>query len=94
MARLDKLVGKLCQASPPKDLTWDEAIWLLRKCGFTHLKRKGTSKGSHFRFQKPDGGVFNMSMPHPGKELKAYQVRALREVLIETGCIDDPDAET
>lgn len=88
MSKFDKLVDRL--RSRPTDYAWDDAINLLKRCGFELIKRKGKGQASHRRFRRPDDGTyFHIAEPHPGHVLKMYQVDELLEVLREVGCIDE-----
>lgn len=80
MARLDKLKARLAEL--PADFTWDEARALLVKLGFT--ERQGS--GSRVRFiNERTGHKILLHKPHPGNELKGYQVRELYSYLEQQG---------
>ncbi|MCD8327316.1 MAG: type II toxin-antitoxin system HicA family toxin, partial [Lachnospiraceae bacterium] len=70
----------------PKDFTFDEAETLLKYLGYTCLD-KGKTSGSRIIFMSKDRSPIMMHKPHPGKELKVYQVKQLIEKLEEEGLI-------
>jgi hypothetical protein len=74
MSRIDKLLTRFF--SNPKDLTWDEALRVLRHYGFEEVK-KGKTSGSRRRFVNDNLDVIDLHEPHPGNILKAYQVNLI-----------------
>jgi len=64
----------------PKNLTWDALVSLLRALG-CDMEKDG---GSHFAFRR-DNQKVDFHRPHPGKELKPYQVRDAKAFLIKIG---------
>ena len=76
MTKQQKSVDRLL--SKPADFTWDELIRLVSAFGY-ELRTAG---GSGRKFFDPlTGAVIFMHEPHPGKILKAYQVRAVIQFL-------------
>lgn len=76
--RLERLKTK------PRDFTWDEATAVLAACGFDLVRQNG----SHRTYLNRHADLmFNIAEPHPGNELKTYQVNALLKILEEAGCI-------
>jgi predicted RNA binding protein YcfA (HicA-like mRNA interferase family) len=85
MARRNKLLERLRQR--PRDFTWDELVRLLRRLGFERAKG-GKTSGSRQRFvQEASGLTVSLHKPHPGKELKRYQIDQLLEFLTREGMI-------
>jgi predicted RNA binding protein YcfA (HicA-like mRNA interferase family) len=64
----------------PGGLPFRNVEALMAALGFA-VKEK---EGSRVSFRK-DGRVFNTHRPHPGKEIMAYQIRELRELLDKLG---------
>ena len=80
--------GKLIQRlkSYPKDFTFDEAEILLTY--FNYLRsNKGKTSGSRVMFISDEHPDILLHKPHPQKELKAYQVKQLIEILEQEGLI-------
>ena len=84
MGQKEKLIRKL--KSVPRDMTFDEAETLLRY--LTYLRsNKGKTSGSRVMFISEEHGSILLHKPHPQKELKAYQVRQLCDLLEQEGLI-------
>lgn len=77
MSKKEKLVARLL--ARPRDFTYDEARTLLGLLGFEEYN-KGRTSGSRVQFFKDDFSVL-LHKPHPGNELKPYQVKQLAEYL-------------
>lgn len=84
MGQKEKLIRRL--RSKPRDFTFGEAETLLRYLGFKR-SNKGATSGSRVFFTSNDYGVLTMHMPHPGKELKPYQIKQLISTLEGKGLI-------
>ena len=85
MTRRNKLLDRLQQR--PRDFTWNELVGLLRRLGFEPVKG-GKTSGSRQRFvQEASGLTINLHKPHPGKELKRYQIDQLLDFLGREGMI-------
>ncbi len=70
MAKLQKIIARL--QSRPSDFTWAELKQIMQAFGY-ELK---TSGGSGRKFIHSDSkATLFMHEPHPGKILKAYQVK-------------------
>lgn len=83
MSKHEKLLKRLQER--PKNFTWDEAVRVLGRCGFKQVERKGSSHKS-FYCEEFDQ-IFHISQPHPGNELKRYQLDQLIALLKGVGCI-------
>jgi hypothetical protein len=84
VSRKNKLIQRL--KGKPRDFTWDELVTLLKWLGYEEIKR-GKSGGSRRRFAHSTAAMISLHRPHPGNELKAYQVELVLETLIQEGLI-------
>lgn len=85
MGRKDKLIARL--KSRPKDFTFEEAETLL---GYLSYERsnKGKTSGSRVMFVNKERQLqILLHKPHPRKELLAYQVQQLLDVLQQEGLL-------
>ncbi len=64
----------------PKAMPYRDVESLLRALGFTMKEREG----SRIAFLK-DGAIIHVHRPHPGKEIKGYQIKGIREILNNFG---------
>lgn len=83
LGKKEKLIKRL--KSYPKDFTFEEMKALLEMLGF-EMSNKGKTSGSRIKFLKDDV-VIILHKPHPRKELLAYQIKQVIEVLSEEGLI-------
>jgi hypothetical protein len=60
-----------------RNIIWDDVVSLIRGLGGTVLQ----GDGSRVRFDL-NGVSLNIHSPHPQKELKRYQVKAIRDFLL------------
>ena len=63
-----------------RNIVWNDVVSLIQGLGGTVIQ----GDGSRVRFDLNDISL-NIHSPHPHKELKRYQVKAVREFLINTG---------
>ena len=84
MGQKEKLIEKL--RARPKTFTFDDAEALLR-CFSYRRSNKGRTSGSRIMFVSDSYAPILLHKPHPRKELLAYQVRQLIEVLEQEGLI-------
>lgn len=63
-----------------RDIIWDNVVSLMKALGGTVKE----GNGSRVRFDLNNVSL-NIHSPHPQKELKKYQVKAIREFLINAG---------
>lgn len=83
MGKIEKLIERL--KSNPKNFTFEELETLLLALGF-ELSNKGRTSGSRVKFFK--GSIFIiLHKPHQRKELLAYQIKQIVEILSEEGLI-------
>lgn len=78
MSQKEKLIRRL--KSRPHDFTFDEAETLLNYLSFQRSD-KGRTSGSRVIFISPYYGSILLHKPHPGNELRDYQVRQLIDKL-------------
>ncbi len=84
MGQKEKLIQRL--KSKPKDFTFDEAETLLRYLSYVR-SNKGKTSGFRIMFTSEEHKAILLHKPHPQKELKAYQIKQLIEVLEQEGLI-------
>ena len=84
MGQKEKLIQKL--KSRPTDFTFEEAESLLRYFNYSR-SNKGRTSGSRVMFTSKQYVPVLLHKPHPRKELLAYQVKQLVEVLEQEGLI-------
>lgn len=78
MGKKEKLIQRL--KSKPKDFTFDEAETLLGYLSYSR-SNKGKTSGSRVSFISDNHASILLHKPHPGNELKGYQVQQLIEIL-------------
>lgn len=81
MSKKEKQRIKLFATPPPKDITWEELLTVMRGAGF----KESCNGGSHYTFEHINGYRLQMSKTHPSGILKPYQVKAAKEALITNG---------
>ena len=84
MGQKEKLIKKL--KSKPKDMTFEEAETLLKYLAYNRSD-KGRTSGSRVMFTSDEHAPILLHKPHPRKELLAYQVKQLVEILEQEGLI-------
>ena len=63
-----------------RNIVWDDVVNLIQSLGGI------VTQGDGLRVRFDLNGIsLNIHSPHPQKELKRYQIKALREFLIKTG---------
>ena len=72
--------------SKPKDFTFDDAESLLNCLDYIR-SNKGKTSGSRVIFSNEKHGDILLHKLHPQKELKAYQIKQLLEILEQEGLI-------
>ena len=77
MGKKEKLIARL--KSNPKDFTFEEMETLLITLGF-EKSNKGKTSRSRVKFMKDDIPII-LHKPHPRKELLAYQIKQIIEIL-------------
>lgn len=84
MGQKEKLIEHL--KSKPKDFTFNDAETLL---GYFNYKRsnKGKTSGSRVMFVSDDHPPIMLHKPHPRKELMAYQIKQLIDILEQEGLL-------
>ena len=84
MGQKEKLIERL--KSKPRDMTFDEVETLLRYLGYTRSD-KGRTSGSRVIFSSAEHPPILMHKPHPRKELLAYQIQQLLDILSKEGLL-------
>ena len=84
MGQKEKLIQKL--KSKPKDMTVEEVETLLKYLSYTRSD-KGRTSGSRVMFTSTDHAPILLHKPHPRKELLAYQVKQLVDLLEQEGLL-------
>ena len=84
MGQKEKLIARL--RTRPRDFTLEEMERLLGYLGFER-DSKGKTSGSRVRFVHQSGAKLMIHLPHPGNQLRVYQVKALLEMLEKEGLI-------
>jgi predicted RNA binding protein YcfA (HicA-like mRNA interferase family) len=80
MGQHEKLVARF--RGKPKDFTWNELQRLLAAFGY----EEHAGNGSRRQFVHPGTGVvISLHKPHPGNELKSYQIRDVLTHLKQEG---------
>ena len=83
MSQLEKAMERL--RSLPRDYSYEEAAYLLKKLGFKE-DNKGKTSGSRVKFHRPsDHHILLLHKPHPGSIMKAYAVKEFKEFLERIG---------
>ena len=83
MTRKEKLIEQLC--SLPRDFTINELTKLMKSLGYIEFA-KGKTSGSRIAFyHKEKKIVLNLHKPHPGNELKIYQIKEVIKFLKRAG---------
>lgn len=81
-----KLRLKIKLKSKPKNMTFEEAETLLKYLAYTRSD-KGRTSGSRVMFTSTEHAPILLHKPHPRKELLAYQVKQLIDILEQEGLI-------
>jgi hypothetical protein len=81
MAAIDKLIERFKDA--PSDFSWDELKRLLGHFGYAEAK----GKGSRRKFKATGRPTLILHEPHPGKIVKQYAVRYVKDVLESEGLL-------
>lgn len=84
MGQKEKLIQKL--KSKPKNMTFEEVETLLKYLAYTRSD-KGRTSGSRVMFTSTEHTPILLHKPHPRKELLAYQVKQLVDILEQEGLI-------
>ena len=84
MGKKEKLIQRL--KSRPKDFTFDEAETLLSFLSYSR-SNKGRTSGSRVMFTSENHAAILLHKPHPGNELKTYQVAQLLDILRQENLI-------
>jgi hypothetical protein len=75
-SRHQKTLAAIFANTTPKTLAWDSIEALLKNIGCEVIEGDGSRVGFELNNRR-----FDSHRPHPGKEAKPYQVKAVREFL-------------
>ncbi len=75
-----RVLALILAGSAPSSLEWRKVEALLLALGAKSVE----GRGSRVRFEL-NGVVAAFHKPHPGKEIKAYQIKIVRDFLYESG---------
>ena len=84
MGQKEKLIQKL--KSKPKNMTFEEVETLLKYLAYTRSD-KGRTSGSRVMFTSTEHAPILLHKPHPRKDLLAYQVKQLVDILEQEGLL-------
>lgn len=84
MGKKEKLIKRL--KTRPRDFSFAEAETLLLMLEFERNNR-GRTSGSRVMYAHKEHGHFLLHIPHPGNELRFYQVKQLIDFLEQEGLI-------
>lgn len=84
MGQKENLIQKL--KSKPKNMTFEEVETLLKYLAYTRSD-KGRTSGSRVMFTSTEHAPILLHKPHPRKDLLAYQVKQLVDILEQEGLI-------
>ena len=65
-----------------RTVRFDDVVTLLTGLGFEY---DGSAEGSRVHFEADDGDFLDLHRPHPGNELKRYQLAKVRAFLERQG---------
>ena len=83
MTQKERLLNHLC--SLPKDFTINQLKGLMKSLGYIEYRR-GKTSGSRIAFyHEKKKQILNLHKPHPGNELKVYQIKEIIKFLKKTG---------
>lgn len=86
MSKVEKLLRRFL--SKPKDFTYEELTRLLAVFGYEEVA-KGKTSGSRVTFvNKKTKHIIKLHKPHPGPELKRYQMDDIEEALKSRGVME------
>ena len=85
MTQKEKLLRRI--SSIPKDFSISELYKLMKSLGYSAYT-KGKTSGSRIAFYHSEKKmIINLHKPHPGNELKVYQIKEIIKFLKRTGDI-------
>ena len=80
MSKQEKLIAKFRTAN--KQFKWDDLIAMLKGMGFEQIEAEG-SRVTMVNEQI----IIKLHKPHPQKEIKAYVIKQVKEVLTAEGLL-------
>ncbi|OGT70281.1 MAG: pilus assembly protein HicB [Gammaproteobacteria bacterium RIFCSPLOWO2_02_FULL_57_10] len=76
----ERMLALVLRHNPPASIEWRKVEALLLSLGARSIE----GRGSRVRFEL-NGVVAAFHRPHPGKEIKPYQLKIIRDLLHEAG---------
>jgi hypothetical protein len=83
MSRIEKLKARL--KLKPKDFSYAELVTLLNSFGYTEWRRGKTGGSRRAFIHSSTKHVIHLHKPHPGNELKIYQILEIIDELTQSG---------
>ena len=83
MSRIEKLKARL--RLKPKDFTYAELVTLLKSFGYMEWKGGKTGGSRRAFIHSTTRHVIHLHKPHPGNELRMYQVLEIIDELTKNG---------
>ncbi len=85
MSKLEKIIERILNGSGT--ISYQELTYVLHSFRYKTLP-SGKTSGSRVAFYNPDlNDLIRLHKPHPGNELKDYQVKLIRSHLKQNGLI-------
>jgi predicted RNA binding protein YcfA (HicA-like mRNA interferase family) len=75
MSKAAKVLAKIMAGKSDRNVSFDEAVYVLTRCGFV----QDGGKGSHQIYRHQDGR--KIVLPYHGKDIKPVYIRQIRELL-------------
>lgn len=82
MSSTEKLLEKLTAKPTPRNFPWDDLVTLLGRLGYQEIMGGGSRRKFIHAVTKHS---IHLHKPHPGNNLKAYQVNQVIDSLINEG---------
>lgn len=87
MSKREKLLARIFTPPHPKDVRFDDLVTAMAGLGFVLCEQSGGSSHKYFVHSDSDLGDqrIDTSRPHPSGIMKVYQLKEVRERLVEWG---------
>ena len=82
MSSTEKLLEKLTAKPTPRNFSWDNLVTLLVRLGYQEIQGSGSRRKF---FRSVTKHSIHLHKPHPGNNLKTYQVNQVIDSLINEG---------
>ena len=84
MAQVQKVIERMKAKPTPNNIKWDELVLVLKHLGYKVMMNSGSRRKFH---NAERNNLISLHKPHPGNEVKACYISAVRETLEEIGLI-------